>query len=925
MKFPRHLPVIGSLIAQRNVRKTIGAAAAGDADAVRDLVRILAEHPDNPTGNPAQTTLRILATPALRDAFCDAVLAPGNERLIPFAADCGHRPTDPEKRALFLFLTGQIGQRPDIDFPLLAKAYAGSGREMRARLLRGARANGHCGILASALCDPDHSGNPGSWSHEEWDVIVTGFAADSRWDDLWQLIPSAPPGPAVTGLNALKVSGWKPGPHDAAVWEALCEILPASWPYPFPAESLIRTIRSPDSQPVRLAFSPDGTLLAAGYSDGSVTVWNTGTARHPAMLDSGTGPVKSLFFSQSGDRVYCLRGSGLHCLDTMTGIQTWEKSPDEAMFTCAELCDDSSSIALGTTRGLMVCDARTGKTITSTGSGLIGCLAISRDTKKIAIGHGDGSLILATIDDGSIIHIISGNGKPVHELAFFVEGEILCSVCRDSNPVLWDTDSGERLRTWTGQTGPIACSEVIPGLSMLALAGMDNQLRIWGLAGTHPAASIPFYHRHITCCSADIAGTTLATGCGDGTIRIIHLPDGAITREFRPYKKAVATLQLSHEGTVLASAGWDGSVILHDPRSGETLRTLQRRPGAITGLCQVPGTARVAASSSDGSVRLFRHEDGRPEHILDMYTPAVNAIAVSPDGRFLACAGSDKSLRIWNLSNTGLAGSGDLLSHTARCLVFHPDGNSLISGGWDGKVRLWTVPGREPVQILSGHTSIVTSCAFSPDGTLLVTSSNDTTVRLWSLPDRKCRAVLTGARSEISAVAVSPDGNLLAAGSSDGVIRVYSLPGGEIHGSAATLPGKVTALTFLPDNQILAAGYDTGHLTLLSCPDPELIKTFPAHTGPVTGIIAMPEEDSIITGGHDGLIRVFQLPFFRPLSRATLHDIRYAAEQAALATQDETRTAWEFLHRLLMLRFRDEICVISQPGETEAWEIQVVG
>ncbi|WP_330308651.1 MULTISPECIES: hypothetical protein [unclassified Streptomyces] len=53
-----------------------------------------------------------------------------------------------------------------------------------------------------------------------------------------------------------------------------------------------------------LAFSPDGSLLAASASDGSVTVWETASPRLPgAVLPMGDAPVLALGFSDKGGKL----------------------------------------------------------------------------------------------------------------------------------------------------------------------------------------------------------------------------------------------------------------------------------------------------------------------------------------------------------------------------------------------------------------------------------------------------------------------------------------------------------------------------------------------------------------------------------------------------------------------------------------------
>ena len=50
-------------------------------------------------------------------------------------------------------------------------------------------------------------------------------------------------------------------------------------------------------QVTALAFHPDGRMLAAGCSDGSIAVWDLGQARRVASFTEHRGPVWSLSFS----------------------------------------------------------------------------------------------------------------------------------------------------------------------------------------------------------------------------------------------------------------------------------------------------------------------------------------------------------------------------------------------------------------------------------------------------------------------------------------------------------------------------------------------------------------------------------------------------------------------------------------------------
>jgi hypothetical protein len=52
-----------------------------------------------------------------------------------------------------------------------------------------------------------------------------------------------------------------------------------------------------------VAFSPDGSTLAAGVTDGTVWLWNLADPAHPALIATLTGPaghVFSIAYSPSG-------------------------------------------------------------------------------------------------------------------------------------------------------------------------------------------------------------------------------------------------------------------------------------------------------------------------------------------------------------------------------------------------------------------------------------------------------------------------------------------------------------------------------------------------------------------------------------------------------------------------------------------------
>ena len=925
------IPFIGPWLYLRTAHRTAAAAVLGDEKAVRELIAELCSGRDLKVRDIADRSLRSLGTSSTVDLLCDEVMSRDDPYLERIAIDCGYEPSDKAKRALFFFISGQQAQfnllDPGEHHPLLARGYAYACRRARARSRKIAGKTGGCSLFASIFLGPGIRQNTGVWLPEEWGIIVDGLIDTAQWEELWLLIFSAPLPQAVTALHAMKRSGWSPAGDSQHLWEEILTLLPDSWMYPAPSLAGDTVIGSRDGQTTKLVFSPDGGLLAAADCEGVISVWRMAHGILLHTLRTGSGSISALAFSPDGTRLICCgEGEGLQCWDLQTGSRGWSLLPGGRGTGCCAFTPDGESVIAGDEGGTVYrADTVTGKLtplFQGTG-GAVTCIVVQPGA--MAAGFADGSICICTLADTTVFRRIPSHGAAVRMLAFSGDGKTITAFPENSLPSGWDRESGDRTSRYSGYSGRTGCSAIAQDGSWFAIAGEDRLLRIWQCSDTLPATVIPFYNRYITCCAPSPDNELLVCGCNDGTLRTVRVTDGKLCREQKGHARAISALTISPDGRQLATAGWDGAVKVRDLRTGEILHTLKRKTGPVTGIALSPCGGMVIGGYTGGTARIYNLQERSLLREIPLYTNRLKAIALHPGGILLASAGGDATLRLWNTSDGSLVANLEGLTTTASCLAFTGDGKILVSGGWDGKVRCWEVPGGRQVSAWKGHTSTITCCAVSPDGSLLVTGSNDTTGAIWQLAEGQRITALTGSRSEVSAVAISPAGDLLAAGGADSVLRLYQLPSGNEEGSIPVLPGKITTLVFTGDSQLLVAGYDTGIIAIVSRDEQRLIRSFGGHTGPVSGVGITPDGNHLVSGGHDGTIRVFSLPWTKPLSRTMLEDMPGVDRQCSTAVPDTMKNQWLFLRCLLAGRFNHEIGLCSLQDDAGVFDIQIVG
>ncbi len=433
-----------------------------------------------------------------------------------------------------------------------------------------------------------------------------------------------------------------------------------------------------------LVFSPDGKQLATGPSDGKTAVWDVSSGKKLLELSGHTDPVDAIAYSPDGKRLATAsRTWKARVWDASSGKEILFLPHPAAVYDIAY--SKAGFLATASEDGkVRFWDPRAGQnTITLAGHrGAVWNIAFSSSGLELATASADKTAkVWGMLPQESPDDYFAAHEDQVFGIAFSPDGKQLATASVDKTAKIWDANSWEERITLSGHEAPVRGIAFSPDARRLATASHDETAKLWD---------------------------TVSGG-------LIHTLSG--------HTDYVLAVSFNPDGKSLATASGDSTAKMWDLESGRVLRTLSGPEGPVMDVTFSPEGGRLATASADGTAKVWDAASGQTKLDLSGHKDDVWAVAFSPDGKRLATASRDKTAKLWDLSS-----GKELLTlsgHTAQLwdIAFSLDGTRLATASQDGTAKVWdAVSGRE-LLTLRGHAAGVQSLAFSPDGKRLATAS----------------------------------------------------------------------------------------------------------------------------------------------------------------------------------------------------------
>jgi WD40 repeat protein len=562
-----------------------------------------------------------------------------------------------------------------------------------------------------------------------------------------------------------------------------------------------------------VAYSPDGSVLAAAGQDGSITLWDPIRRSRLGVLNGHRQGARTIAFSPRGRVLVSGGRDGRVIVWDVERRAIVRQIPGAAgtIDAVAVSPDGKLMAAIGKehrTRIWRIADGTLVTTLDGHG-GAQSDVTFSPDGRHVASAGDDGNVVVWDLASRTKVAKLPSGRSALYAVAYSPDGRLIATGGEDQDVVLWRADTGRLQEVLRGHTNAVRALAFSPDGARVVSAGYDNVAAVWDVRRN---------------------------------ARLITLPG---------HTSGLYGIAVSPDGQTIATAGRDQNVLLWQrnrlPLTGslhELLDVWVSRSGDTVG-----------GSASDGSSVLWNAATRRPLATADTAESVPPRPAPAP-GADVVVTRNGKSILLWEAATATVVGRLDGHQDKVFSVAEHPAGHLLASGGGDDDkvVRIWDLPsGKQRTELpLPSFRSpgYVQGLAFAAGGTLLVASVRSGTILIWDTVTWTLRRQFD-VRAELHDTAVNADGDVIAIGGSAGEIGLWDLAHERRIGTLAGHSGPVDALAYSPDGRTLASGGQDGRVVLWDTTRHTAQAVLAGHTAGVQTAAWSPAGDVLYTAGAD--------------------------------------------------------------------------
>jgi WD40 repeat protein len=276
-------------------------------------------------------------------------------------------------------------------------------------------------------------------------------------------------------------------------------------------------------------------------------------------------------------------------------------------------------------------------------------VAFSNDGLRIVSGGLDNSVRVWDAASGKQDKLLQGHTKQVWSVAFHPNNRQVFSASWDTTVRLWDVKTGNEAKRYTHPLDVNGIAIARDGNTFLSACD-DKHAYLWNTSSGDQMRSYSGNTNFVYAVAFAPDGKHLATGGVDRTPRIYELATGTLVRACDSQSNSIYQIAFTNDSKQLLTSG-DSAIHVWDVATGKEVRRLEGHTGLVQAMAISPDGRRLVTGGDDRIIRLWDVASGKELYQFKGHTDTVTCLAFAHDGRrIVSGSGSmDRTVRVWGL------------------------------------------------------------------------------------------------------------------------------------------------------------------------------------------------------------------------------------------------------------------------------------